>query len=242
MKLFRRFRQNLSANNKIPKYLLYAIGEILLVVVGILIAVKINNNNEASKIDKLEMHTLIEIKTSLEKNLAEVNRMYTAHQEQIDIFGKLQKHLENNEPYHDSLDLYFGRFYNYYTPLFDYAPYETLKLRGVELIKNDSVKNEIINVYEKVIYRITDGLGKFEDENNAGLIMPFFAKHFEIYNAIPSKVRPNDYNRLKHNNEYKNILSILKTVRIFGTHLCSRSKLKIEKTIQLISSEIENQY
>ena len=86
MKLFRKIRQNLLGNNKVTKYLLYAIGEIILVVLGILIAVKINNINEASKIDEVEKQTLIEIRTSLEKNLIEVNNMSLAHQEQILIF------------------------------------------------------------------------------------------------------------------------------------------------------------
>ncbi|GAB2763969.1 DUF6090 family protein [Salinimicrobium soli] len=40
---FRRIRQELLASNKFSKYILYAIGEIILVVIGILIAVKINN-------------------------------------------------------------------------------------------------------------------------------------------------------------------------------------------------------
>ncbi|MDF1697901.1 MAG: DUF6090 family protein [Saprospiraceae bacterium] len=239
VKLFRKVRQGLLENNRVTKYIVYAIGEIILVVVGILIAVTINNANEAVKTERVETQTLIEIKTSLQKNLDEVLKMKKAHGEQIEIFDRLLKHLKANHPYHDSLDMYFGRFYNYYTPLFDYAPYETLKSRGVELIQNDTVKNEIINVYEKVIYRITDGLGKFEDENNAGLIMPFFAKHFEIYNAIPSKVRPNDYQALKGKNEYKNILSILKAVRTFGVHICGTSKEQIQKTIDLISIEIE---
>lgn len=209
-------------------------------VVGILIAVKINNINEAGKINNVEKQTLIEIRTSLQKNLDEVKKMSAAHAIQIKSFEILQDHQKEERVYHDSLDAHFGRFYNYYTPLFDYAPYETLKSRGVELIKNDSVKNDIINVYEKVIYRITDGLGKFEDENNASLIMPFFAKHFEIYNAIPSKARPNDYDKLKEINEYKNILSILKTVRTFGINLCDNSGEQIQQTIDLVSKEIES--
>ena len=187
---------------------------------------------------KLRFKPLLKLRPVYKKNLAEVKTMKSAHEEQIQIFGRLLNHLEKDFPYHDSLDVYFGRIYNYYTPLFDYAPYETLKSRGVELIQNDSVKNEIINTYEKVIYRITDGLGKFEDENNASLIMPFFAKHFEIYNAIASKVRPNDYETLKSLDEYKNVLSILKAVRTFGTHLCETSGNQIENAINLVETEI----
>lgn len=44
---FRRIRQSLIGEGNFPKYLLYAIGEILLVVVGILIALQVNNWNES---------------------------------------------------------------------------------------------------------------------------------------------------------------------------------------------------
>ena len=46
IKFFRKIRQRLLSENKLSKYFLYAIGEIVLVVMGILIALQINNNNE----------------------------------------------------------------------------------------------------------------------------------------------------------------------------------------------------
>lgn len=49
LKLFQKIRQNLLAENKFSKYLIYAIGEIILVVIGILIALQINNWNEERK-------------------------------------------------------------------------------------------------------------------------------------------------------------------------------------------------
>lgn len=48
IKFFRKIRQRLLTENKFSKYLLYAIGEIILVVIGILIAININNTNEAN--------------------------------------------------------------------------------------------------------------------------------------------------------------------------------------------------
>ena len=51
IKFFRKIRQNLLSEGKTGKYLKYAIGEILLVVIGILIALQINNRNELSKLD-----------------------------------------------------------------------------------------------------------------------------------------------------------------------------------------------
>lgn len=49
IKFFRKIRQKLLSENKFSKYLLYAIGEIILVVIGILIALQINNWNENQK-------------------------------------------------------------------------------------------------------------------------------------------------------------------------------------------------
>jgi hypothetical protein len=49
IKVFRKIRQKMLTENKISKYLLYAIGEILLVMIGILIAIQINNSNELKK-------------------------------------------------------------------------------------------------------------------------------------------------------------------------------------------------
>ena len=65
MKLFRKIRENLLSNNKFTKYLLYAIGEIFLVVVGILIALYLNNLNSQDKQQK----ELIEAITGISKEL-----------------------------------------------------------------------------------------------------------------------------------------------------------------------------
>ena len=54
IKFFRKIRQRLLAENRFSKYLLYAIGEIMLVVIGILIALQVNNLNERNKLFKQE--------------------------------------------------------------------------------------------------------------------------------------------------------------------------------------------
>lgn len=54
IKFFRKIRKNLITENKFRKYLLYAIGEIILVVIGILIALAINNTNQNRVIQQKE--------------------------------------------------------------------------------------------------------------------------------------------------------------------------------------------
>ena len=68
IKFFRKIRQKLLAENKFSKYLIYAIGEIFLVVIGILIALGINNANENRKENKLEQNTLLNLKKDFQLN------------------------------------------------------------------------------------------------------------------------------------------------------------------------------
>ena len=68
IRFFRKFRQNLLSEGKTGKYLKYAIGEIVLVVIGILIALQINNWNEHKKLKKEYISDLKAIKENLEKD------------------------------------------------------------------------------------------------------------------------------------------------------------------------------
>ena len=67
--LFRRIRQKYLSENRVSKYLIYAIGEILLVVIGILIALQVNNWNEDRKERIKEQEVLSELEQSIVINL-----------------------------------------------------------------------------------------------------------------------------------------------------------------------------
>jgi hypothetical protein len=69
IKFFRKIRQNLLMDNKTKKYFKYALGEIVLVVIGILIALSINNWNEERK-NKIKESVYLEgIKSDLARDI-----------------------------------------------------------------------------------------------------------------------------------------------------------------------------
>ena len=74
IKFFRRIRFDLMEKNKTGKYFKYAIGEIVLVVIGILIALQINNWNEERKANISENKALLALKNEFDKNIATYNR------------------------------------------------------------------------------------------------------------------------------------------------------------------------
>ena len=75
IKFFRKIRYNLMTQNKTAKYFKYAIGEIVLVVIGILIALQINNWNEERKKSLKENYYLNSIKSSIQLSQKELNRV-----------------------------------------------------------------------------------------------------------------------------------------------------------------------
>lgn len=75
LKIFRKIRKQLLTENKLSRYLLYAIGEIVLVVIGILIALQINNwnQNRIKKQDEIKIYQ--NIKRQIADDLNEINRV-----------------------------------------------------------------------------------------------------------------------------------------------------------------------
>lgn len=84
IKFFRKIRQNMIKENRVSKYILYAIGEIILVVIGILIALQINNWNEEKKINKSISDHLTILKQNLNEDHAQLTQL---HQNMIDNFN-----------------------------------------------------------------------------------------------------------------------------------------------------------
>lgn len=79
LRLFRRIRQKLLTENKVSKYLLYAVGEILLVVIGILIALQVNNWNE-KRLESAQIKAqLVNLMSNLEGDRGGLKEMRSFH-------------------------------------------------------------------------------------------------------------------------------------------------------------------
>ena len=94
----------------ITKYLLYAIGEILLVMVGILLALQVNNWNDHKKQVKKEKEILQQFKNELNEDQLILYEIMEDNQFIIRSCNVLISHLENDLPYNDSLSIYFDRW------------------------------------------------------------------------------------------------------------------------------------
>jgi hypothetical protein len=161
IKFFRHIRKQLLSENKTGKYFKYAVGEIVLVVIGILIALSINNWNE----NRLEARKEIEILIELNENLTQdINKnKFDIERQRQDIIEikKLISYIEAKVPYNDTLNNYIRNVGHLEGFHINTSAYETLKSLGLELISSKSLKNEIRNYYDVRIkgrYNIVDRL------------------------------------------------------------------------------------
>ncbi|MDP3313955.1 DUF6090 family protein [Lutibacter sp.] len=95
IKLFRNIRKNLLNEGKTSKYFKYAIGEIALVVIGILIALQINNWNEKRKGKQLEYNFFSNILLDLEKDEQKLNYYIKFHTKRIEYLDTLLTYVRN---------------------------------------------------------------------------------------------------------------------------------------------------
>ncbi len=83
IKFFRKIRQNLLTENKFGKYLTYAIGEIILVVIGILIALSINNWNEENKKKALMITNIKSIAEDIQADILDIQKTNRSLHKQV---------------------------------------------------------------------------------------------------------------------------------------------------------------
>ncbi len=230
---FRKIRQQLLTENKIGKYLLYAIGEILLVMVGILLAFQVNQWNENNKNEKLEYKLLKEVETSLKSDLDLVIHNINEQEEIINHQDSFILWLESTQASRDSI---IGSSY-WYTSFNTYeGAYETLKQLGMTRIQNDSLRKQISKLYD-ITY---PNYIKMSDvyENLVYEFRRLSGEHFSDIGNFSMKV--NDLQRLRSDNNYSFQLKLLRDMGMFLVYVSMpQTKQEIELTLKILEQELD---
>ncbi len=153
VKIFRKIRQNLLSENRIGKYLLYAIGEIILVVLGILIAVQINSELTNRKNKVIEYEILVDLKIEFKANLLELEKAIKISNDIAFNSKKLLKACwDDYKPIsEDSLRSLIGSSFMYSEQVFKYDNSVQLELinTGKQSLINSKEIREFISSWNK---------------------------------------------------------------------------------------------
>lgn len=97
VKIFRKIRQQVIEENRFSKYLLYALGEIILVVVGILIALAINNGNQDRITERNEQTYLHGLSEEFQTSKMKLKNLIVVNQHNYNGAKKILEHISNKE-------------------------------------------------------------------------------------------------------------------------------------------------
>ena len=152
IKFFRRIRQNLIMENKTGKYLKYAIGEIVLVMIGILLALQVNNWNEQRKAKIKSYGYLQRLSEDIEIILEDVDNSIKGTGKNLNNSIIVKNALEtkvlsdSNQKYFDQ---YLNEYHQYYMTLSNSHTYNEMISAGeLNLIENRWIRDVFSNLFE----------------------------------------------------------------------------------------------
>ena len=240
IKFFRKIRQNMIKENKVSKYMLYAIGEIMLVVIGILIALQLNNWNNGQKDKLAEIKYLNQINNSLKNSQLILNAHIDRNKRILKDGEILFDHLKSKKALNDRIKQLFIIIVYDQSVSLSTAAFENLKSDGLSLISNDSLKIDIINIYDQELKYIQTTFANQIENGITSIINPFYIKNFEWDSKENQTLLvPNNYDELLQNREMTNILSEVNALRIYAIIYYENTQKILSDLILKIETEIK---
>lgn len=153
IKFLRTIRQKLAGSGRVKRYVFYAIGEIALVVIGILLALQINNWNEAYKDRQLEQEYYCKLLEDVEQDDRLLNTLIGENQMRIDAGIDMLKLLLTEKPERKEVITKMRAAVNRIT--FGFKPttaaFEGIKSTGhLRVIRDAELKKQLLNYYSVI--------------------------------------------------------------------------------------------
>ncbi|PWI31109.1 hypothetical protein DI383_00075 [Flavobacteriaceae bacterium LYZ1037] len=258
IKFFSKIRQNLLMENKTGKYLKYAIGEIVLVVIGILIALQINNWKEQQIESKNEQAILKRLSKEFTSNREQILDKIDSRKDIIKKCGRLLSFY--NEPKDadiDSILLFLGSIV---PTTFDPIQNNLVSSGRIEILKNEELKQLLINwstdviqlqeveqmflrYYETIFMSYIHEIGiqrdlgyTFWQKASSSLLE---AKN--ISNPIPGKSKISNYNKniLLEDSKLEGIIAWTMNLNTFNNQEGTTLLKRIDYILEVIESDIK---
>jgi len=213
-----------------------AIFQIFLIVVGILLALQVDNWKENRKERVFELKILQGVHRDLQSNAQKLQQLIDEDEDLIAGNEKLLEIIRDPaSEYTGDLEVLFGSINRYSVFYPQRLSYETLKSRGLEVVKNETLRSEIVNLYD-YSYMVNSEVemelkrGLYENSNVV------FLRQLDTGDEVYLKI-PNDFDALKMDQEFINHLAHVtgeqKTLTLFSIE-------RLEETLSVIT-DLENE-
>ncbi|OEJ99816.1 hypothetical protein [Roseivirga misakiensis] len=215
--------------------------EIFSIFLGVTIAFLANHWNDLRKDRISEQKILVEIKKELEADLSDIKTNIGGHERGLAAVALFQKYCTGQEVSFDSLSANYSRLYRDYISITNTTAYESLKSKGLDIISNEKLRNDIVLLYD-FEYEVLEKLE--EQYQPAQFHQNYFTtltEHFKDYITFDQN------GQLFFNKKYQKeidteIMMILKEIkdwRGFLTRAYMQTVDRVVSVSQAIDKEIE---
>ncbi|MFH6768582.1 DUF6090 family protein [Gaetbulibacter aquiaggeris] len=246
---FRKIRKTLADDNKPIKYLRYAIGEIVLVVIGILIALQINNWNETNKLKKEEQKLLISLNDDFKENNLRLQQTIKKQEDVVRYSKELIKAMLSNnkniDP--DSIgQMVTSGAQSWYRAEYVTGTYDGILSSGnINILNNENLKRNLAQFSSEVKSGFEDheeSMGYMLEFNKLSAPFSHNLMKLQVYNDLDIVINVNTIQKavdeIISNKVYLGLL-IDKTI-VENHRLIYQNKIQnyIKETLAIIESEL----
>jgi hypothetical protein len=220
---------------KTSKYLKYAIGEIILVMIGILLALQVNNWNEKRKEHLTQIILLTNLNDDLIRNKDLIENNISAFTTTIGQIDVLLNAYSQNMTYNDSLIVYFHKARVFPESQLSFIAFNEIKTKGTDIIVSTVLRKKIVDLHEitladmiETTYRLENALRPIQLEHQ---LKNFFATDTDA-------LIPNDGEKIMLDSDYFNIISQRKAYYNYFIKMKKNSIKEIDLVQNLIEQEL----
>ena len=240
---FRKIRRKLADENSFWKYAKYAVGEIALIVVGVLVALFLNNLNTERSYKVSEIEILNEIKSNLNSSLAVFQRGVQTEMEYLKYNLLIMDYMDQKKPYSKELEPAFGVYFWTISSNPISGGYEFLKSKGIDLVTNDSLRKNISEMFENEFSILKQENEVWANNLQQNISYPYHVELFRrdfIKNENNEEIeiaKPFNYEKLLYDEKFNSINSEIISNRKWNI----KSLQILIKKIQRLKEQIDNE-
>lgn len=229
----RRLKNILTREVRWERYLLHAVGEIILIVIGLLIALSLDDAAEGRKWRKKEKTFLADFQSALRLEIKDLEDNEAAIIDWSKSIHIIDTFLRSEQGYPDSLDRHFSNLANFVFFIPTSRPkFEELKSIGFDLITDAEIRQMIVAYFELHVPYIT------EFEQQADLLREdlrqYYLDHFDGW--AYRGARPEDLEFLRKDKRFRHLLAqqeyIWENLRIVYANIAVRARELHERICQ----------
>lgn len=203
IKFFRKIRQKLLSENKLSKYLIYASGEIVLVMIGILLALQVNKIYNESNRKKAEQVTINQLINDLSQSQYDLEMQVGFNESRARRYAQILQTFWMNELPEGVENLIGGSGSNVYSPILGTAR-SLINSGRLDILSSQELKNEIVSYVEVVGYTLKD-INRYEESyfrTGTSLMLDIIPTTIESKSVLNESkdIRENSYQYKKNYN------------------------------------------